>query len=66
VPTTNYRQGRLLIDIFDAQTKRLVWRGTAEAEVGGYDDAMARLRRIVDDVLEPFPPPPPQPKDGKQ
>lgn len=62
VPTVNYRQGRLLIDIYDAQTQALVWRGWADTEVGGYEDAMTRLRDIVDEVLAPFPPPPPEPK----
>ncbi len=62
IPTMNYRKGRLLIDIRDARTQALVWRGWADTEVGGYDDAMTRLREIVDKVLAPFPPPPPKPK----
>jgi hypothetical protein len=65
IPTSNYREGRLLIDILDAKSGAMIWRGWAEDEVGGYEDAMARLRNIVDKVLAQFPPPAPQPDQEK-
>ncbi len=61
IPTSNYREGRLLLDILDAKTRTVIWQGWAEVEVGGYEDAMARLRTIVDKVLGQFPPSAPQP-----
>ncbi len=65
IPTSNYREGRLVIDFLDAKTRTVIWRGWAEVEVGGYEDAMVRLRTIVDKVLTQFPPPVPMPAPEK-
>lgn len=54
-----YKDGALLIDIVDGATQRLVWQGTASAEV---DPGMTakerdeRITRVVKAMFEHFPP----------
>ena len=56
---TGYEEGSLTIDIVNASSERLLWRGTARAVV---DDAIptterqARLERAVRQLLQSFPP----------
>lgn len=53
---SEYREGTLIIDLIDAKTKRLVWRGTAADAV---DDAGAKpqqLREAIAKVMEKYPP----------
>jgi hypothetical protein len=55
----SYLTGTLLIDIVDAASKKLVWRGTA---AGAVDPGLTsverdeRIRQIVRDMLSHFPP----------
>jgi hypothetical protein len=63
------RSGTLIIDVFDAATKTLVWRGTAEGTLGPPDETAANMKRIdmaVERLLKGFPPKPapPAPADG--
>jgi hypothetical protein len=54
-----YKQGTLILDVVDARTDELVWRGTAQAEVSMSDDSEKRERRIqlaVEKLLRDFPP----------
>ena len=54
-----YQQGTLVVDVLDAVSKQLVWRGTVEAEVYPNLDAKKREERIRDaarQVLAQFPP----------
>jgi hypothetical protein len=56
-----YIDGTLIVDVLDAPTKSLVWRGTAEAEVLPSTDRTtreARIREAVRRILERFPPKP--------
>ena len=58
---TRVRQGTLVIDVFDAASKSLVWRGTAEGTLGPASDVEANLKKIdqaVDKLLKRFPPEP--------
>jgi hypothetical protein len=61
-PTTATRQereGTLTLDVVDAASNVVVWRGTAQAELTGSGDAAGRDARIQDAVrriLERFPP----------
>jgi len=53
-----YNEGVIVIDIIDVSLNRLVWRGTAQAEVD--DDAepeqqQARIREAVRKILADFP-----------
>jgi len=55
-----YDEGTLLIDIADASTHRIIWRGWARLDVTGVLDDRERLDRRVDEavrkILERFPP----------
>jgi hypothetical protein len=54
-----YEQGTLLIDLVDGVDKRLVWRGSAQAEVdrkGSSERREKRLNEAVKKILEGFPP----------
>ena len=54
-----YEEGTLIIDVVDAATSRLVWRGSAQAEVSGTNTERkkeARLRSAVRRILARFPP----------
>ncbi|MDF0645819.1 MAG: DUF4136 domain-containing protein [Nitrospira sp.] len=54
-----YKGGALLIDIVDGATQRLVWQGTASAEVDPGMTAAerdARIARVVNAMFEQFPP----------
>ncbi len=47
---SQYREGTLLVDVFDAQSKELIWRGSAVGEVVGppnLDRARAALNTII-------------------
>ena len=48
----------LNIDIYDARSRRAVWRGTAQKDVTGRDQvrAEATIRHVVEAVLARFPP----------
>src|SRR5439155_27050640 len=54
-----YTEGTLILDVLDAATKSLVWRGTAQAEALPSVDVstpQARIREAVRRILERFPP----------
>jgi hypothetical protein len=51
--------GTLVIDILDARTRDLVWRGSAEGAVPGYDGGTAtqeELDHVATRILREFPP----------
>jgi hypothetical protein len=54
-----YDEGTLIIDLIDAKTKSLVWRGTAQATVyrdTTPDERTARVRGAVQAILDHYPP----------
>ncbi len=54
-----YEQGTLILDVVDSRSNRLVWRGSAQAEVYSYSTPEQREARIDDavaQILERFPP----------
>jgi hypothetical protein len=54
-----YNEGVIVIDIVDAGLNRLVWRGTAQAEVKddvGPEQQQANIREAVRKILADFPP----------
>ncbi len=56
-----YKEGMLLVDIVDASTKQLVWRGYAQAEVpadASPQERDRRIRRILEEMFSHFPPHP--------
>ncbi|MCP3097564.1 DUF4136 domain-containing protein [Myxococcus sp. K15C18031901] len=62
VPETyvrQYEEGTLLLDIVDASSQKLVWRGTAKSELKENADAESQQKRIykaVSKMLKDFPP----------
>ena len=57
--TQFFTTGTLVIDVFDAGKKELVWRGAAQGEVKDIRDADKRNARVVDvvkKILTGFPP----------
>ncbi|MNC86612.1 hypothetical protein D3C83_22840 [compost metagenome] len=47
-----FDEGTLVIDLVDARTNRLVWRGWATAAIDGVVADQARLERRVHDAVE--------------
>jgi hypothetical protein len=58
-----YEQGTLIVDVIDAKTSRLAWRGVAKTEVAPSDSQRAkkaRIRAAVRRLFRRFPRPHPQ------
>ncbi|MFL5346394.1 MAG: DUF4136 domain-containing protein [Hyalangium sp.] len=56
-----YDQGTLIIDVVDAASNKLVWRGTAQAELSNDSTAPEKQKRLgeaINKILEDFPPKP--------
>jgi len=54
-----YREGTLILDVVDAGSNKLVWRGTAETELAENTNARKSQKlidRAVDKMLKGFPP----------
>ena len=55
---STYEQGTLILDMVDAKTERLIWRGTAKARVRLDDNQVARENKVhaaVKKLLKKFP-----------
>jgi hypothetical protein len=56
----SYEEGTLLIDIAEARTKRILWRGWAQRDITGVIDDRTQLERrtneAVREILRLFPP----------
>lgn len=50
-----YREGSLVIDVVDATTMSLVWRGTADAEIRGPDQSGEKITKAVQKMFGRFP-----------
>ncbi len=54
-----YEQGSLILDVVDPESKQLVWRGTAQAELDENANAEKQQKKLdeaVTDLLKHFPP----------
>jgi hypothetical protein len=49
---TEYENGTLIVDVMDARTNQLVWRGWAQANVDAVIGHPDRLRRMINDAVE--------------
>ena len=59
VSVRNYDEGALIIDVADVRSNRLVWRGTARAEVSMSAPSEQRRKKVYEatsKILERFPP----------
>jgi Domain of unknown function (DUF4136) len=57
--TTETPIGTLVVDIFDSQTKQLIWRAMATDTLSGNPEKNAKkLEKTVDDMFKNFPPRP--------
>jgi len=55
--TSEYLVGTLVVDIFDAKTKQLMFRGTASDEISDKADKNAKkLQKVADKMFKDFPP----------
>ncbi|HET7512424.1 MAG TPA: DUF4136 domain-containing protein [Chthoniobacterales bacterium] len=50
-----YNEGTLIVDFVDARTKKLVFRGVANAVVGGPEANAAKIREAVAKMMAGFP-----------
>ena len=56
---STYEEGTMLIDLIDAKTERLIWRGSAQARIKNLDSAEQReerIREVVAAILAQYPP----------
>lgn len=55
--TETYTVGTLVVDIFDSNTKKLIWRGSASNTLSGKPDAnIKKLDKSAQKLFEHFPP----------
>lgn len=64
--TTTYTEGTLVIDIIDATTDDLVWRGSAVSPINDMAYDRKDIQRAVEKILKEFPPPYPQMPSSKR
>jgi hypothetical protein len=60
VSTYEYEEGTLILDFVNAESKQLIWRGSAKAEIQDLDTPEKKEKVIgeaVEKMLEKFPPP---------
>jgi hypothetical protein len=60
VSAFQYEEGSLILDFVDPQTKQLIWRGSAKAEVDDVktpEKREALIDEAVQKILKNFPPP---------
>lgn len=56
----NYAEGSLILDFVDAGTKKLFWRGTANADlqnIDSPDESQTLIDETVQKILQKYPPP---------
>ncbi len=60
--TVQYEQGTLVLDVADARTKQIIWRGWGQSDIEGVIDDQSRMEKHVAEltkkILERFPPRP--------
>ena len=53
----NYKEGTLVVDMFDANTKKLLWRGNATDTLSDKSDKnIKKLEKSVEKMFKDFPP----------
>ncbi len=55
--TETYKVGTLIVDLFDAKTKQLIWRGTSSNTLSNNSDKnIKNLDKGADKMFKHFPP----------
>lgn len=54
-PVNAYPPGTILIDVIDASTRELIWRGWAEAVIEDFNADYTTVVRYVDDIIDKYP-----------
>jgi hypothetical protein len=53
----NYKVGTLVVDLFDTNSKKLIWRGSSSDTISNKSDKNIKaLDKGVEKIFEPFPP----------
>lgn len=55
IDVTEYKEGTLLIDVVDAKTKTLVWRGTATDDISDRELSSEKIGKAVAKMFAKFP-----------
>jgi hypothetical protein len=56
---SDYTEGTLLVDIYDAHTKQLIWRGTAVDEINSKQEKREKqMKKASEKLFKKFPPEP--------
>lgn len=56
--TFDYQEGKLLVDVYDPKSKRIVWRGIAKDELKNFSTAeekIAYINAVIQKLLHDFP-----------
>lgn len=56
IDVDEYEEGTFVIDIIDAESKELVWRGAYTKRLGWSAPTDVKVQEIVDEILAEFPP----------
>ena len=60
ISTYQYEEGTLILDFVDAGSKKLIWRGTAKANIENVDSP-EKSKKLIDEavqkILQKYPPP---------
>lgn len=49
-----YKEGTIFVDVFDSQTRELIWRGSAVAQVSAMPES-AQLKATIDSIIARYP-----------
>ena len=55
-PADSFLPGTLIIDVIDAGSKELIWRGWAEDVVSNFNADFKTVENYVDDIIDKYPP----------
>ena len=59
VSTYQYEEGSLILDFVDAKSKKLIWRGSAKAQIDNVDTpekSEKLINEAVKEILKEYPP----------
>ncbi|MDX5345817.1 MAG: DUF4136 domain-containing protein [Hymenobacteraceae bacterium] len=55
-PVSTYKPNTIIVDLIDANTRELVWRGWVEEVVEDYNATYKTVENYVDDIIDTYPP----------